>query len=330
MTASQAVEANEHVIDGLLVSDEKSVMDYMSNLTPAKETMIKGQMDRRIPFLVLVFGGSEAIPPGMADELHRQYAAHPVEVVRFFLMQNGERAIIGGESDGYWVPFLRRLAAGKGIISLVCHRVEVDEIAAQLVNYLRFKQRFFLRLARRYEPGSLRLELISQALGMDERIGQGWLYHEEHETAPMKEIEHWLQNKIEMVLREMCPTRVVISGYRYQINRWSAWLRQHDPRIETCAYYVDNEEKTNEGTTIGLICHDFAEMVKNAELLIIAASDNMIQELHLEQLTRLMKHPIVIDARSLFPVDEAKKFGITYVTYGQNTNDRNENYTGRK
>jgi hypothetical protein len=322
ISSTRLHEAYDKVVDGLLLADGVSGTECVRVQT-AQIASNSSNSGQGIPFLVLLYGGSEAIPMGMADELHHHFRAHPVEVVRFFLMANGERAVIGGDADGYWVSYLRRLAARHGIISLVCQRAEVDEMVYQLARYLRFKQRFFLQMAGRYENGSVRLDLITQALGMDERIGQGWLYHD-------KEMERWLQNKMKAIVRRCNPLRVVICGYGYQINSLSEWLKQHDPLIETCAYFVDNEEKPKEEAIDSQVCHDFPNMLEQAELLIIAASDSQLQELHLDQVRQQMKHPVVIDAHSLFPVDEAEKFGITYVTYGQNTNDRNENYTGRK
>ncbi|MET3291282.1 UNVERIFIED_CONTAM: hypothetical protein ABID98_003852 [Brevibacillus sp. OAP136] len=325
-----STQANGAAADGLVVCGEEATMDSVILPDQVQDATANASQGRQLPFLILVFGESDSIPSGLADELHRKYAAHPVEVVRFFLMPSGNRAIIGGEPEGHWVSCLRRLAAREGIISLVCARTEVDEIVWQLDKYLRLKQRFYLHMARRYESGLARLGIVAQALGMDERIGQGWLYQDGLGKRRMKEIERWLQNNMKAVLTQFRPQRVVVCGYYEQIDSLTAWLIEQEPRIQTCTYAVDLPENTNEKKDKTLICRSLPELLLDAELLVIVGADSALEELHLERLTQQMKRPTVIDALSLFPVDEAKLFGITYITYGQNTNDRNENYTGRK
>ncbi|MGE5701121.1 MAG: hypothetical protein ACM32O_01185 [Clostridia bacterium] len=320
---------------GLLVEgSESSLPAYREQIEHYAKA---NRMTENAPFLVLIPGDGEWVSSGLADRLHQEYAAHHVEVVRLLFMENGERAIIGGSVEGYWVTFLRRLAARHRVISLVCRRAEVDEMAFQHRRYLLQKQRFFLEMANRCEAHSLRLEVIAQGLGMDERIGQEWLCRDTSidRMIPVgqgegADCQNWLEMNMQQHISDFVPAHVLICGKKHQIDRLSAWIQKHNRQIQTSVYVVENQEKTNESPAWTDRSSGFTLMLEQADLLVIAAWDNVLQELDLQQIKQRMRQPVVLDAVSLFPRQEADLHQITYMTYGQNTNVRNENYTERR
>lgn len=269
------------------------------------------------PLLALVYG--DRVPHGYADQLQAGCDGQgaQVEVVRLLLLAHGERAIIGGEPAGRWVRQLRRQLAEQSVISLVCRRVEVDEAAEHLPLFLAWKKRFYQQLGERCDASHARLEVVAQALGMDKRIGQGWLDHIPFHTDDDDYLEAWLRSEYQALRKKTNIERIAVWSTPSLCSRiLSCEVREKEIRL----YIANHEEKTNEPIEG---CKHFAlpeDTLEQADLLLIAAADQRIRQFDLREVSKRMRRPVVIDACSCYPLQEAEGYAIKYRTYGQNTN----------
>ncbi|NGQ96508.1 hypothetical protein G3578_15190 [Brevibacillus sp. SYP-B805] len=259
------------------------------------------------PAVLLLVG--HKIPYGFADRMAEGLDV-PVEVVRLCLWEGENRALIGGDHRGRWVHRLRRHLAERGLISLLCRCIEVDEAVRHLPLYLAWKQRFYLQLGERCDASGARLEVVAQALGMDARIGQGWLCREAATPEWEREIVAWLARQCGKVREKTKVDRLAFWGPK---RLWNA-IAMHVPGVREVRLYDPAEaEKTNEPSLL-------EDTLAQADLLVIADADQRIRELGLHVIVSLMRQPFVIDACSCYPLSEAEGFAIPYRTLGQNTN----------
>ncbi len=267
------------------------------------------------PLLVLVVG--ERVPYGFAARVQDTCQAGRVEVVRFLLLDGGERAVLGGDPQGWWLIRLRRRLADAGILSLVCRYVEADEAARFLPLYLEWKQRFYLEMGGRCDQSGARLEVVAQALGMDKRIGQGWLFPGAGGAAQEREIAGWLREQWTFVKQKTNVSRIAFWGAPSVLR---AVLPQEKAGERICLYIPAQTEKPNDLPVIWRTCADPLETLDDADVLMIAGADRLVRELALTQLVFRMRQPVVIDACSCYPLQEAEAFAIRYRSFGQNTN----------
>lgn len=267
----------------------------------------------RSPRLLLVYGAQ--IPYGWAETLVDTYASNGEwDVVRLTLFSDGERALIGGDPNSLWTRALCRRLADHQILSMVFGMREVDEAIRQLPRYLAWKERFFFELGGMCDSQGVSLQRVARALGMDKRVGQGWLYPERKDHT---QVCQWIERECRHVLEKANVHRVVLWG---QLSIWrqmdTGWLAEK----EVCLYTGTDEPFPNESLSGWSMCSTWQKALENADLLVIAQAGGVIKELSLTELVRCMKQAIVVDAAACFPLSEAQANLICYRAIGEKTN----------
>ncbi|MFM1655421.1 hypothetical protein ACI7RC_25485 [Brevibacillus sp. B_LB10_24] len=305
LSSGEAARAGDLQIDGHLLLQAEDA-DKVRRLPVHSDTRS----------LVLLYG--DRVRHDLADQLNDRNG-HLYESVRLLLFEHDNRAVIGGMAGSAWIGRLRRLLARQGMISLVCRGVEVDEIARHLPIYLEWKHRFYQLMGTECDRSGARLSVVAQALGMDKRVGQGWL-------APTcrlpigcaaQETENWLHQQWQVVLQK---TNVEVIAFWGQVS--SAWtkLLNITQGKQVRLYIPAGAGKTNVAGNGWQFFDSPLDTLQQADVLLITDADQRIREAALEEITRRMRSPIVLDACSCYPLAEAEAAGLAYRTYGQNTN----------
>lgn len=299
-------------VHGLLIDgpvDRTALAEGIRRLTAS------GRYARR-PLLLLVVG--QNVPYPYSIRLAAQWGEWPVEVVRLILLGDGERAILGGDHDGYWLHHLRHRLADVRVISLVCGRAEAEEAAYSLRKFLVSKQRFFQRVAERCDRLGARFEQVAQGIGMDVRVGQGWLLpSEEHSGTLKRQVERWLLRQVKTVGQKTNLSRMTIWGDPTRYLRLIAELcRIKQVRI---SFRLALQKPNNLPATWQRFSNLLASL-EQADLLLILDADLPVRELDLGELIRRMRQPIVIDTCACYPLEEAEAYRLMYRTFGQKTN----------
>lgn len=276
------------------------------------------RLNEQTPFLLLLTG--DEIPYGMADQLHEAIGVRAVDVVRLFLFPDGEHAVIGGDLSSDWVRILRQQLADEGVISQICKQIEVDEIAACLPLYLEWKQRFYLYLGERCDQAQARTEVVAWGLGMDKRIGQGWiqdkplLVGEPIELQPIS-LKEWLIKEMQLLRKQQSPQTITV---------WSdeRGMRLIEPEIEQLGsirlYVTDTNHQGNPyitGCFPGFA--NLQESIRGTDALIILDTNPLIRELAPELFVQTMRKPFILDTCSCYPLQEMEAFQIAYRTIGE-------------
>ncbi|MEJ8546129.1 hypothetical protein [Brevibacillus borstelensis] len=266
-----------------------------------------------VPRLLLVYG--DKIRAGLADALSD---AHPGwEVIRMFSFANEDKVLLGGEPNGKWLRKLSVQLARRNFTSLVCRRCEVDEAVRQLGLYLTWKERFFMRMGEECDKGGsrMRLQVIARALGMDKRIGQGWLYPERKSHTPLY---RWLDREFRHVLNKTNVHRITLWG---SISFWRQMPAAGMFGKEVRLVSPEADHTMVESLPASWSVHeDWRSALAKSDLLMIGTADPVIREMPLPELVGRMAQPIVIDACSCFPIEEAESCQIIYRAIGENTN----------
>ncbi|HZG16769.1 MAG TPA: hypothetical protein VE710_17410 [Candidatus Bathyarchaeia archaeon] len=285
-------------------------LDRPENVSMLQERLIPSFSEEKgDPSLLLLYG--EDIPFGYADRLQEKLPAG-VEVVRMAILYGQERALIGGNPTGKWVKRIRRQLAEHGLISLICRPIEVDETLRQIPAFLDWKSRFYVRLGELCDQSQARLEVVAQALGMDTRIGQGWLPEEDDvpQQAAEAERDRWLLREFEEIWRKAKISRIAFWGSEPQLKTIENKLNVH---VEVNQCDPLQLPKTNELAAL-------TGTLEHADLLIIRRASPIVRGLDLQELVSRMSRPLVLDACSCYPLTEADALQIGYRTFGQNTN----------
>lgn len=262
------------------------------------------------PGLLLVYGDRVA---GTAAEALA--ARHPGwEVVRLYRFAGGERALVGGNLRSPWPRIISRQLAKHDVVAMVCGMREAEEVIRQLPRYLAWKERFYLRLGESCDRRGVRLQTVARALGMDSRIGQGWLDPQRMERAALR---RWLVRQCRFVMRKTNVRRVALWG---PPSLWKqmppGWMADKEVRL-----YVPRDEQIPNGKgTLGERCTTWQTALAEADLLVVASPDPELMELPLSELIRHMRQPIVVDACGCFPLPEAEALQMIYRTIGEKTN----------
>lgn len=260
------------------------------------------------PALLLLYG--EEIPFGFADMIQDKLSRSTVEVVRMAILHGKERVLLGGASTGEWVGRLRRHLAAHRMISLVCRPIEVDEALRLVPAFLDWKSQFYLRMGEQCDQSRARLEVVGQALGMDKRIGQGWLPEEVSFSQLQAGMEAWLRQECRNLKQKTKITRIAFWGGESQLEAVQSIISE---QTEIRLYDPYLSVNTNEPWPL-------IETLDQADLLVIGRANQTVRELGLQELVLRMKRPLVIDVCSCYPLAEAEALQIRYRTFGQNTN----------
>ncbi|WP_126424653.1 hypothetical protein [Brevibacillus marinus] len=299
-------------VDGLWIDgpvEPSTLMEAVGRLTAA------GRFAEQ-PLLLLVLG--HKVPYPFSLRLATRAAGLPVEVVRLFLVADGERAVLGGEHDGHWLHRLRHRLAAASVVSLVCGLAEAEEIAYGLTRFLACKQRFFHRLAERCDRLGVRFEQVAQGIGMDLRVGQGWLLPPRERTDTLqRQVECWLLRQLKEVGQKTNLSCMAIWGDPTRYPRLIEELRQIDQVRITSGLAL---QKPNNLPATWESCCTPLDTLDQADVLLILEADAAVRELDLGELVRRMRQPIVIDACACYPLVEAEAYRLMYRTFGQNTN----------
>jgi len=265
------------------------------------------------PGILLVYG--EDIPYGWTKAAMDRFASLAGwEVVRMALFSQKEKALIGGHPGGRWLRTVCRLLARQERVSLVCDIREVDEALRQLPRYLAWKERFFLELGEICDQEGVSLTSISRALGMDKRVGQGWLYPG---RADHTLLCRWIEREGKLATEKANVDRVVLWGSSLFWNEMdTSWLKGR----EVCLLSREEKPFPNEVFTEHFFCGDWQKALQNADLLVIGIADDTIRELPLNELVDSMKQANVVDACACFPLQEARNVLRSYRAIGEKTN----------
>ncbi|MED1801946.1 hypothetical protein [Brevibacillus porteri] len=296
-------DSSDEVADGFLLTKE----------TDGKLLQERMQQLGTGPWLTLVYGSD--VPYDWANTLHAQYEqTGEHEVIRMALFTH-ERALLGGEPNGRWMRFLCKQLARYSLVSMVCGMREVDEVLRQLPRYLAWKEQFYIKLGASCDEKGISLLQVSRALGMDKRIGQGWLYPSRQDSSF---IVRWLEKECRLVLQKVNIQRIVLWGEDWLWEHMSSdWLAEKD-----VAVYTGEDKPIPNKWMMGWTLYDsWQDAVKDADLLVIGnAAGTTIAELPLPELVNAMRQSYVIDAAACFPVQEAQSYFQAYRAIGENTN----------
>ncbi|TKI58046.1 hypothetical protein E8L90_22960 [Brevibacillus antibioticus] len=265
------------------------------------------------PWLALVYGSD--VPYDWANTLHAQCEhTGEHEVIRMALFTR-ERALLGGEPNGRWMRFLCKQLARCSLVTMVCGMREVDEAVRQFPRYLAWKEQFYIELGASCDEKGISLLQVSRALGMDKRIGQGWLYPSRQDSSL---IIRWLEKECRLVLQKANIQRIVLWG---DDSLWghmpSDWLAEKDVAV----YMGEDKPIPNKRMTGWTRYDSWQDAVKDADLLVIGnAAGTTIAELPLSELVNGMRQSYVIDAAACFPLQEAQSYFQAYRAIGENTN----------
>lgn len=290
------------LVDGLLLTKSVDLDQWL------KEVRVD-----KTPGLLLVYGGE--VPYDLAETLDRTYAATGEwEVVRLMLLSGQERAWVGGSPNRKGVRSLCRQLAQHRILSMVCEIREVEEAIRQLPLYLAWKERFYIGLGDICDAKNISLHAVTLALGMDERIGQRWLYPQRIDHSPRVQ---WVVRECEFVMKKANVHRIVLWGPPAVWKQMpQGWLSDK----EVCLYANMDEPFPNELFPGWIVCSSWSKALQNADLLVVGQTDDIIGQLPLPELVRLMRQAVVVDAAGCFPLQEARTYLKGYRAVGEKTN----------
>ncbi|MFS0556938.1 hypothetical protein [Brevibacillus sp. 179-C9.3 HS] len=298
-----STDATQEVVDGFLLTKESD----------GKLLRERKQQPGTGSWLTLVYGSE--VPYDWANILLSQFGkAEGYELVRMALF-TPERVLLGGDPNGRWMRFLCRLLGRYSLVSMVCGMREVDEALRQLPLYLAWKEQFYIELGNRCDERGVSLQQVSRALGMDKRVGQGWLFPSRPDSSL---ICRWLEKECRVSLQKANIQRIVLWGaYALWEQMPADWLDEKDVTV----YTGEDKPIPNEGMARWTLCDSWQEAVKDADLLVIGNSaGTVIAELPLPELVYGMRQSYVIDAAACFPIQEAQSYFQGYRAIGENTN----------
>ncbi|MGD8192567.1 hypothetical protein ACQCN2_21560 [Brevibacillus ginsengisoli] len=315
ITTEERAATATSAVHGLLVSRECSISQLLSRTM--KWLSVNGQSK----FLILLVG--DEIPHGMAEQLHAASGAHPVDVVRLFLLPDQEHAVIGGDPSSDWVSTLRRALADEGVISQICQRIEADEAAVCLSLYLEWKHHFYMFIGERCDQLQARADVVAWALGMDKRIGQGWIQDKpslDHvKSIPVHSIspQDWMVRELRLLLTQINPRAVAIWSDERSIALIAPEIERH---ASIRLYVTGNNHRANHpGQGRFLRFTNPQESLIDADALLILDVDPLIKEMSPHVFVQTMRKPVILDACSCYPLQEMEAFHIAYRTIGQRT-----------
>ena len=93
-----------------------------------------------------------------------------------------------------------------------------------------------------------------------------------------------------------------------ELKRLGARVRAYDPAAGEAA------RRELPGVKI---CSDWEAVVRHADAVVIATEWNQFRNLDLEKLRRLLRTPLLIDLRNIYPPDRVREAGLRYVGVGQ-------------
>ncbi|GAA4706654.1 hypothetical protein [Brevibacillus fulvus] len=291
---------------GILLIDEKEVSLLPEGLA---------QITHPNP-LILAAGPHFSVR--FADQLQASLRKQAIaaEVIRLFFLDQGERAVIGGDagSNGGWVKRLRRLLAEAGIITMVCRRVEAGEIAVQHTAYLLWKNRFFQLVGEHCDRSGANLQVVAQGLGMDKRIGQGWVFSGKSGFQPFE--EQWLRRELQRAGQRTKLETIAIWADRLVDGAWLQSL----PKMQVRWFRPNRQQKPNKLPDGWLWCETAEEALDQADLLLIVDVNEKLLSLDLADIRKRLRKPLIIDLCCCYPLQESDAYGLLYRSFGQNTN----------
>lgn len=333
LTEEQA-SATTDLIDGLLIQKR-----YTKDQLHSRITNWLPRTKRR-PLLILLVGDQHL--HGLADYLQAVFEEDRVDVVRLVPLADREHAVIGGDSSSEWVRILRQRLAEEGIISLVCRRIEADEVATCLPLYQEWKHRFYMFMGERCDHSRAKVEVVAWALGMDKRIGQGWFPDRTaafeltaveavaDEAATVTSIAinpndfhpislcEWVSRELHQLrTRKDIQTLAVWSDGRGITQLPSDLQQLHHVHV----YITKDEDKVNALKESFTYFSNLQESLIHADALLILDANQAIRELPPDVFVQTMGKPVILDACSCYPLQEMQAFHIAYRTIGQQTDE---------
>ncbi|WPS87907.1 hypothetical protein SMD22_02505 [Brevibacillus halotolerans] len=250
-----------------------------------------------------------------------------VEIIRLLCWTEPKKAIIGSgacecfSEDAFavrnWHDRFRRGLAVHGYISFLCRYEEAVEMAWARQIFLNQKTRFYHRLATRCDELGARAYIVGQGLGMDRRIGQGWLFPNVYDQGILQLEQEWLEREWHDLLQQVSIKRVAIWGFSPSLPLDMLAQRVD---LEVSCYVRAYQQKTNNLPRDWRYCHTPLEAAKLADVLLIVRHDQDILSIRLDNLYESMAKPYILDVVDCFPSNEAKLEKIYYRTLGQKPN----------
>ncbi|MBO8164847.1 MAG: hypothetical protein H0Z34_14195 [Brevibacillus sp.] len=297
---------------GLLIDGPAELTD----VTREAEHLAEHRPSADLPLLLLVCG--HRLPFGYVDQLLGSVGFLPVEAVRLVVLASGERAVLGAKPGTVWLNRLRKRLADCGVLSLVCRPVEAEEVSRALMQLLELKQQFFYHLAEHCDRIGACFESVAQGIGMDSRVGQGWLLDAPSRSSQfLVRVDRWLTRQLQEVMKNTNIDQVAIWGNPSPYHRLTARLEGMKQVRISLPGRTGNPNISASGWRW---LTDPLEALEQADLLVILEADAAVCELDLGELVRRMKQPIVLDTRACYPLSEAEAYQLMYRTFGQYTN----------
>ncbi|MFC1807641.1 UDP-glucose dehydrogenase family protein [Candidatus Omnitrophota bacterium] len=266
---------------------------------------------------------------------------------------NPDRVVLGVESDRAKNILLKLYKPLK--CPIVVTDIKSAELIKHASNsFLAMKISFINAVSRVCDLSGADIEKVSEGMGLDKRIGKDFLkaglgyggfcfpkdlsafihicdalgYNAEILKAVAKVNEQqkrFFLSKIKRKLWNLNYKNVGVLGLSFKPNtddiRLSpaisliSMLKKEKAIIKT--YDPKAMDKAKSELKDVVYCKDSYEVCKGSDCLVIATDWPVFKRLDLKKVKKLLKRPVIFDARNIFDPDKMRKLGFTYISIGR-------------
>jgi len=261
------------------------------------------------------------------------------------------RIVLGGEDHHRSLHSLRRLLASDEFPVIVTSRRNAELIKYAETAYFATKASFANQLAQLCEGFGTDVDTVTRAIGLDPRIGQGFMgagmgftepsFLQDVQALIIQAAEHnvetplfhsiqkvnekqqkWMINQLGERLAPLAGRTIAVWGIHpytaiptiTQLLREGMNLRLYDPfRVRE----LKQLERWGHESEPLCFCDSPWETLEGADALTIMAEQQEFRELDLSRLKKMMRDPLVIDGWNLYPTALMKGLGFKYVSVGR-------------
>ncbi|MBP1932423.1 nucleotide sugar dehydrogenase [Ammoniphilus resinae] len=357
----------EMIQNGLLiVTGELSHLAQLSFVFIYVETDKLWQVVKSIvPYLTAGTGVvlKSTVPVGTGDEVQQWLVdrGHAIEVISSpeFLRQGSaladfqqpSRTVLGGEDCHPTLHSLRRLLAADRLPVLVTSRRNAEMIKYAETSFFATKLSFIYQLAQLCERLGAEVDTVAQAIGLDPRIGQGFMGAGMGVTDPslahdiqaliLQASDQNVETPLFQAVRKMNEgqPKWMVNQVREKIvplfgRTIAVWGIHPDTALPTLTQLLQEgmnlhlyapvqwealkQEGIEERFSDQLFYFDSPwETLEGADALTIMAELQEFRELDLTRVKKMMRDPLVIDGWNLYPTVLMKGLGFEYVSVGR-------------
>jgi UDPglucose 6-dehydrogenase len=237
---------------------------------------------------------------------------------------------------------------------LICN-IETSELIKYAANaFLATKISFINELSALCEKAGADVNIVARGMGLDNRIGQKFLHAgagyggscfpkdtkalittgaaygvdmsivKAAVTANSRQIQ-WMSEKIKAAAPNLSGKTVAILGLSFKPNtddlrdapslaiigelqKEGAKIRAYDPAA------MENARKDLSGVTF---CNDAYDACAGADALVIVTEWNQFRNLDMTRVMGLLKTPVFIDLRNIYPPEKMREMGFSYYSVGR-------------